>query len=83
MHDVMFSHVSQIQIQAVGELFTVARQVAPWAKSAILELPCLALRRFAALDPARMRLQPIRSVQPSFFIPPKFVATAVQTECHL
>jgi len=35
-----FHVLGQIRIQAIGELFTVTRQVAPGAKSAILELPC-------------------------------------------
>jgi len=35
-----FHIMGQMQIQAVDELFTVTRQVALEAKSAILELPC-------------------------------------------
>ena len=35
-----FHVLGRIRIQAIGELFTVTRQVAPGAKSAILELPC-------------------------------------------
>jgi len=36
-----FSIMGQIQIYAVGELFTISCQMAPRAKSAILEVPCL------------------------------------------
>jgi len=36
-----FHIMAQIQIQAIGELFTVTRQVAPGAKSAVVD--CLVL----------------------------------------
>jgi len=40
--DIMFSHDgANTQIQAIGELFTVTRQVVPGAKSAIVD--CLVL----------------------------------------